>query len=86
MCIRDRNIDDVLEKILKNFATSFKSKRSDLISYYKKNWFDREKNIEVLLGNNLIKGTAIDIKENGSLILRTKSETKEIMSGEIISS
>ena len=80
------NIDDVLEKILKNFATSFKSKRSDLISYYKKNWFDREKNIEVLLGNNLIKGTAIDIKENGSLILRTKSETKEIMSGEIISS
>lgn len=80
------NIDDVLVKILKNFATSFKSKRSDLISYYKKNWFDREKNIEVLLGNNLIKGTAIDIKENGSLILKTKSETKEIMSGEIISS
>ncbi|NSW73472.1 biotin--[acetyl-CoA-carboxylase] ligase [bacterium] len=80
------NIDDVLVKILKNFATSFKSNRSDLISYYKKNWFDKDKNIQVQLGNNLIKGTAIDIKENGSLILRTKSETKEVMSGEIISS
>ena len=42
-------------------------------------------NLERLLGNNLIKGTAIDIKENGSLILRTKNETKEVMSGEIIS-
>ena len=32
------------------------------------------------------RGWAEDINENGSLILRTKSETKEIMSGEIISS
>ena len=39
-------------------------------------FLSQKKNIEVLLGNNLIKGTAIDIKENGSLILRTKSETK----------
>ena len=38
-----------------------------------------------IFGSNLIKGTAIDIKKNGSLILKTKNETKEVASGEIIS-
>ena len=79
------NMEDILHKILKNFASSFKANRSELISYYKKYWFDKDKNIEVLLGSNLIKGTAIDIKKNGSLILKTKNETKEVKSGEIIS-
>ena len=72
-------IKDRIYYLKKNKPLSYRLKSCNVY------WFDKDKNIEVLLGSNLIKGTAIDIKKNGSLILKTKNETKEVASGEIIS-
>jgi len=79
----------ILEKILLNFFRSYefvlKFGWSDIIKEWKKHTETIGKTVKIVTANMKLIGKALDINENGSLIIKTKSgEIHEVSAGECI--
>ena len=83
------SIEEVLKKLLLEFALEMESLKKNgyqsIIKKYKNFWNERGKEIEVSLGNRIVRGIAEDIKDNGHLVIKSENKFIEISSGEIIS-
>lgn len=72
----------LISKILNEFYNILINNH-DFLTYYKNNFYLNNSDIEILLKNNKISGTVLDIDENCNLIVETKNGILKLNSGEI---
>ncbi len=81
------NLEDVLFDLLNNFSKWIleykKNNYHAILEFWKNNWSDIGKTINVVSQNKLITGIAQDISSRGELVLQTDNGLELINSGEI---
>jgi len=81
---RDISRKELLSVFLDQFETRINNKGfEDVISEWKKNSITLKRHVKIVTNNNVSEGVAIDVDENGALILKVKDgSTKKIIYGD----